>query len=306
MIFKKLPRNLEITFLTFLTLLTFLTSDTPAKDQDTQESDQQINDFSLAGYGEKAKKTWDLSAKSADIFADTIKLKDIIGNLYTEQEDIKLTADKGDFDKTNGRVHLEQNVVVATSSGAKLTTDSLDWDRKNQLISTKDTVNIERENMTTVAQGASAEPSLNKITLEKDVLVEISTQTEQNQQKLTEKNKISITCDGPLEIDYEKNIAVFKNNVKVDSKDAQIYSDNMDVYFIKSDKDAGESSQTPTVMGGSIEKIVARGNVQIIRGDNISYSDEAIYTASDKKIKLLGKPKLIIYSTEDFNASSGN
>jgi lipopolysaccharide export system protein LptA len=165
-------------------------------------------------------------------------------------------------------------------------------------------VNIERGNMITVAQGAVGEPNLNKITLDKDVTVNINPQAQQ--QEASDKNKIIITCDGPLEIDYEKKIATFKNNVKVDSKDSWIYSDTMDVYFIMSDKDNKETEGLPNTMGNKIDKIVARGNVKILRGENISYSDEAIYTASDKKIKLLGKPRLIIYSTEDFNASVGN
>lgn len=293
-------------FILVLTLVFVITPILDAQEKDRQDSEQQINDFSLSGYGEKGKKTWDLSAKSADIFTDIVKLREIVGNLYGEKEDIKLTADKGNFDKIQGNVHLEQNVIITTSTGGKLSTASLDWDRKNQVITTKDMVNIEKENLFTTAYGATGQPDLNKVTLGKDVKVEINTANPERQTGTEDKNKIIITCDGPLQIDYDKNIATFNNNVKVDSKDAQIYSDTMDVYFIMSEKDISASVKTPSVMGSKIEKIVARGNVKIIRGDNISYSDEAVYTASDKKITLLGKPKLIIYSTEDFNASPGN
>jgi lipopolysaccharide assembly outer membrane protein LptD (OstA) len=60
-------------------------------------------------------------------------------------------------------------------------------------------------------------------------------------------------------------------------------------------------------MGAKIEKIVATGNVKIMQGENISYSDEAVYDAMAKKIILSGKPKLVIYSTEELkDASSGN
>ncbi|HTZ10957.1 MAG TPA: LPS export ABC transporter periplasmic protein LptC, partial [Candidatus Margulisiibacteriota bacterium] len=127
------------------------------------ESDQQISDFSLAGYGEKGKKSWDISGKSADIFSEVVKLDSVVGNLYGKEENVKLTAKRGDFNKNDGKVHLEQDVVVTTSSGAKLTTDSLDWDRKNQLVSTNDTVNVQRENMFTVAKGAKGEPNLKKV-----------------------------------------------------------------------------------------------------------------------------------------------
>ena len=297
------------TFLTFLTFL-FLTRNIFAQEQKPQESDQQIMDFSLASFGEKGKKTWDLSGKSADIFQDVVKLKDVIGNLYGKEEDVKLTADKGDFDKTQGKIHLEDNVIITTSTGAKLTTDSLDWDRKNKLVTTQDAVNIERGNMVTTASGVRGEPDLKKISLEKDVTVNINPGTEEKNKEQGVKEKIVITCDGPLQIDYEKDIATFNNNVKVDTQDALIDSDIMDVYFGKAGKDSpGLKKEAPGLgadMGSKIDKIVARGNVKITRGENISYSDEATYSALDKKITLLGKPKLIIYSGEDMNASLGN
>ncbi|MFH0738523.1 MAG: LPS export ABC transporter periplasmic protein LptC [Candidatus Omnitrophota bacterium] len=288
-----------------LSLVLALASFAWAKEQLSNESDQQISDFSLSGFGEKGKKSWDLSGKSADIFTDVIKLKDITGNLYGEKEDIRLTADTGDFDKVQGKVHLEQNVVVTTSSGAKLLTDSLDWDRKNQIVTTKDKVNIERENMITTAYGAQGHPNLNQIKLERDVMVRLNPAAADKNKEDLEKEKTVITCDGPLEIDYEKNIAVFNNNVKVDRGDLLIYSDKMDVYFNK-DTNIQAQAGPDGMMGTKVDKIVAHGNVKIIRGDNTSYSEEAIYTTATKKITLLGKPRLVIYSTEDLNASFGD
>ena len=272
----------------------------------SEEAEQQINVFSIAGYGEKGKKTWDLSAKSADVFTDTVKLKEIIGNLYGESENVKLTADKGDFDKVKANVHLEQNVVVTTSSGASLTTDSLDWNRKNQIVSTKNVVNIERGNLITVAQGATGEPNLNRMTLEKEVKVEIKPEPSAGKNEAAGKNKVTINCNGPVQIDYQKNIATFNKEVKVESDGIQLYSDVMDVYFLLDKKDTGKTDQSLAGMGSKLERIIAKGNVKIVKGENISYSDEAVYTAADKKITLLGRPKLVIYSTEELNAPSGN
>jgi len=297
----------------FSFLILHFTFTCSAQEQNPQESDQQIMDFSLASFGEKGKKSWDLSGKSADIFSNVIKLQDVIGNLYGKEEDIKLTADKGDFDKVQGKIHLQENVIITTSSGSKLTTDSLDWDRKNQLVTTNDAVNIERGNMVTTASGARGETNLKKISLQKDVTVNINPTAEEKSQdqEMNAKKKIVITCDGPLEIDYDKNIATFNNNVNVDTQDAIIQSDIMDVYFGKTGKDNSglekeASGLGSATMGSKIDKIVARGNVKITRGENVSYSDEAIYNALDKKIILSGKPKLIIYSGEDMNASFGN
>jgi LPS export ABC transporter protein LptC len=289
-----------------------------AQEQKAQESDQQISDFSLSGYGDQGAKSWELNGKSADIFTDVVKLQDITGNMYGKEENIKLTSDSGDFNKSEGKIHLQDNVVITTTSGAKLTTDSLDWDRKNQFVSTKDKVNIDRENMQTTATGANGQPNLNKVNLEKDVVVQIK--PEKEQPEALGKDKVMISCDGPLEIDYEKNVAVFQNNVKVDRDGSQIYCDKMNVYFLRSVKKEvlpettplADSPETPdkslSGMGNTqIERLVCRGNVKIVRGENVSYSDEAVYTGSDKKIVLSGRPRLILYSSEDLsNASLGN
>jgi len=287
-------------------LLFFCLSPLYAAEQNSGESDQQINDFSLAGYADKGKKSWDISGKSADIFTEVVKLQDVTGNLYGEKEDIKLTANRGDFNKIDGKVSLKDDVVITTSSGAKLTTDSLDWDRKNQLVSTSDVVNIAKENMLTTAQGAIGQPDLNKITLQKDVKVDINPAPDKKQPEGNLKDKIAITCDGPLEIDYQNNIATFKNNVKVDNDGLLILSDAMDVYFVRAKDDGAAVGTEVTALGSKIDKIIARGNVKITRGQNVSYSDEAVYNGLSKKITLKGQPRLIIYSTEDLNASFGN
>ena len=279
--------------------------------------DQQINDFSLAGYGEQGKKTWDISGKSADIFDDVIKLNDITGNMYGEQENVNLVADKGEFNKAQAKVHLEKNVVITTTSGAKMTTDSLDWDRKNQIVSTKDSVNIAKDNMVTTGIGINGSTALKKVTLEKDVQVDILPVDKdgKDSSQVNADNKVVINCDGPLVIDYEKNVATFNKNVKVDRNSTQIYSDSMDVYFTAAKKDnkaqsapGSDALGMSSGMGGSkVEKIVARDNVRIVRGENISYSDEATYIVPEKKIILSGKPRLVINSTEGLsNASVGN
>jgi len=262
-------------------------------------SGQQIEDFSLSGFGEKGKKTWDLSGKSADILNEVVKLKKVVGNNYSGKEAVNLTADNGDFDKKSGIVHLQDNVVITTASGAKLTTDTLDWDRKQQIITTLDKVNLARQDMNLSGQGAQGQTALKQVVLEKNVVLDIQT----TDKKVNQKEKIQITCDGPLDVDYEKNIAIFNNNVKVEKSDMTIYSDKMQVYFTPKKQ---EDKPVPERAGisSSINKIIASGNVRILRGENISYSQEAVYTAADKKITLTGKPQIIIYQTENLDAAS--
>jgi len=284
----------------FITLLISLSDcialNTFAQIKNPQESVQQMDNFSLTGITEKGKRNWDITGKSADIDSDVIKLKDIVSNLYGENEKVQLTAAKGDFHRLQGYLHLEKDVVLTSSSGAKLTTDTLVWDKKEQLVSTRDPVNIERQDMIITAQGAKGYPNLNKVDLEKDVQMQISAK-QTNPQGKADRDEIVINCDGPLQIDYKNNIATFNNNVKVHSRDGVMESDVMEVYFL-----AGSSSSGTA----KVEKIIARGNVKINRDENVSYSDEAVYTAFDRKITLSGRPKLVIYQGGALNASSGN
>lgn len=269
--------------------------------KESKDSDQQIGDFSLSGYGEKGKKSWDLSGKSADIFNEVVKLKEVVGNHYADKDSINLTADNGDFNKNSGVVHLENNVVITTSSGAKLTTNSLDWDRKQQIVSTLDKVSLQRSDMNLTGEGAKGQTALKQVALEKNVRLDIEPLDKQK----AKKEKIVIICDGPLEVDYEKNIAIFNNNVKVETPDSTIYSDKMQVYFTAKQEGA-KKGEGAAVMSSSINRIVAQGNVRILRGENTSYSQEAVYTALDKRIVLTGRPHIEIYQTENMNAAFGN
>lgn len=250
-----------------------------------QESEQTISDFSLSGFGERGKRAWEITGKSADIFREQIKLDDFVGTIY-EQEKISVTADRGDFNKTQNRVHLEDNVVILTESGARLTTDYLDWDRRVSQVSTEAPVDVKRDNITISGLGIEADTNLKNVDLKREVKLQIN----------DKKNRIVITCTGPLSINYTESIAIFNKDVSVDDGQSQIYSDSMEVFFETSESDG--SAGAFGGKSGKIREIIARGNVKIVREGNVSFSDQAVYNADDKNLILKGKPKLIIYSNE--------
>ncbi|MBU0503394.1 MAG: LPS export ABC transporter periplasmic protein LptC [Candidatus Omnitrophota bacterium] len=306
MIFEKL--------VPLILILIFCVSPARAADNTAQtqnDSDQQVQDFTLSGYADKGKRNWDIKGKSADISAQSIKLNNITSNFYGESDNVTLTADTGDYNRIAGKMHLEKNVVVTISSGAKMTTNSLDWDKQNKTISTEDKVKIEKENVVTTGKGVFSRPELNQASLTKDVSVDILPLPGESS-KGKGFGKVVITCDGPLQIDYHKKTATFNKNVKVVTKDMVIHSDIMDVYFSSSDKKdlpkkLENIAEGSMFMGSQIDKIRAWGNVKIVRGSNVSYSDEAIYNSVDNKIILSGRPKLEIASVEDFQgALTGN
>lgn len=273
----------------------------PQKEQEqAQEAEQKIENFSFCGYTQRGKKSWEVKGSSADIFSDIVRLTSVNANVYGDEENVNLVSDKGIYDKALQKMHLEDNVVVTTETGGRLTTDSLDWDKATQKVTTEDMVYIEKQNIKAIAKGLEGQPDLKKVQLKENVQVEIEDQSQllgQPQPSAEEeKNKqpTIITCDGPLEIDYDKEIATFNKNVKADQgEQGQMYADTMEAYFDFKNK--------------KVIRIKSTGNVKIVKGENTSYSDEAVYSAVDKKMTLNGRPRLMIYSEDKLiDAPIGN
>jgi lipopolysaccharide export system protein LptA len=206
-----------------------------------------------------------------------------------------IVADKGNLNRIDNSVHLEQNVRATTEDGATLTTDYLDWDAQNEKLSNDAPTWIKRGTMEAYGIGIFGQPSLNLVQLKKDVVVKISLKKEADQQALALPPPTVITCDGSLEVDYENNLAIFQDNVKVEDNRGKIFADRMDVYFAT---EAEESKRIEGMEGVGIDKVVALGNTEIHHGGNITYSQKAVYDTDTGKLTLTGEPKLVIYSTK--------
>lgn len=243
------------------------------------EGEQKIMSFSLVGYEEGGKKKWEVEGKSADIMSDIVNLTEVVAHAYGEEANVTLVADRGAFNRATNDVHLESNVVATSSEGTKLTTDALDWKHSEEKVFTDNFVKVTREDMQTTSIGAEARPNLKEVEFKKDVKV------------LTGKPQTVITCEGPMEVNYGKDYAVFNNKVKVEDERGQLYCDKATAYY---------DSKTR-----QITKVVANGNVKIVRGGNWTFSDEAVYLAKEEKVILTGSPKVMIYPEEAKETKEG-
>ncbi|HOW34923.1 MAG TPA: LPS export ABC transporter periplasmic protein LptC [Candidatus Omnitrophota bacterium] len=271
-------RNITLAFLILLSggvLIRAEDSSQPA----AQQSNQQFQGFDLAGYKDGGQKAWDIKGDRADILGDIIKLTDIVANAYGEEQ-MNLTAKSGTIDKVSGKMHLQDDVVVTTQTGSKLVTDSLDWEREKNVVTTPDKVVLTREGMKTTGTGAIAHPGLNTAQINENVTVTVDTDP-----KKKDSNHVTITCDGPLEVDYATGNAVFNNNVVAIEGERKLTADKMEVFF---DKEAKQ-----------IKEMICTGHVSISMGQNTSYSEKAIYKAAEQKLLLIGTPKLIFYTQGD-------
>ncbi len=289
----------------------------------TQAPEEMLSSFSVSGYTQGGKKQWDLEGKSADIMTELIQLTDVRGKVYGEEMNMTIVADTGSLNRLDNNVHLEKNVQATTEDGTILTTDYLDWDAQSQELASDAPVWIKRGVMEASGTGIVGQPVLNFVELKKDVTVKIALQNKETSAKTQELDQPDesqagalysdraaqanivptvITCAGPLEVEYEDNLAIFEDNVRVKDQRGEIFADKMDVYF------STQNENTPQIAGMEgmgIEKIVATGNVEIHHGGNTTYSQKAVYDTNTGKLTLTGEPKLVIYSTEAFNQLMG-
>lgn len=254
---------------------------------DDPDPGQQFQGFNLQGYTEDGQKAWVVNGSKADILGDTIKISNVDAESYGDEK-VNLTAETGTIDQASGNIHLEKDVVVTSERGTRLSTDSLDWSRKEDLVTTQDPVVITDQNMTLTGQGMQARPELKTAQIEKDVKAMMDTEPAPDVTKI-----ITITSDGPMVVDQTKLYAVFQDNVVAVQEGQTLKADRMEVYFDEEKK--------------QIKEMICTGNVVMIRGENKSFSDKAVYNGIERRLTLSGRPKLILMTEgNDVFASFGN
>ena len=67
----------------------------------------------------------------------------------------------------------------------------------------------------------------------------------------------------------------------------------------------GEGKASRIFRTGSSQVTKGEGNVKIKRGENITYSSEAIYYADEGRVVLKGRPKLVIYTMDEIKDKDG-
>ena len=248
------------------------------------ETEQQIDGFSLVQYEDGGDKKWELNGKSADVEDEKVKINEISAVAFTDDATLKLKAKEGSFNREDQLVHLADNVVIKATDGTALRTNSLDWDAKGKSVFTDEEVSIKKADFQVDGKGAEVDLENRTAELKKDVVANIKSSEVGFSQTTDDRRLTTITCDGPLEINYKKNKATFKNNVEVQDAEGNILADRIDVYFGKDTR--------------RVRVVVARGNVKIVNEGNVTYSEKAIYLVEQGRVVLPKRPKLVIQREE--------
>ncbi len=257
------------------------------KKETKKEETQKVYFFSFTKYNPTGGKEIEIEGDSANILAETVDLLNVVAKAYAEETPVTITADRGKYEKKTNKVHIEQNVVATTQDGTRMTTEELDIYPDKHVLENEVQTIVRKNNINVDGIGARGDTNLKRVKFKKNVTVVVQPDKDSNEDPTV------ITCDGPLEIDYNQNIAYFKENVIAKDRRGTLYSDLMDVYYSKESK--------------KVSKIIARGNVMIENPDgNKTYSDSVIYLADEGRVILGGDTEALYAggSSESFKQSS--
>jgi LPS export ABC transporter protein LptC len=250
-----------------------------------ETAQQEVKDFSFVQYKEGGDQKWKMSGRSAEVLDNKVNIKYLSALSFGEGMMLKLRARDGIFDKNENIVHLSDNVVMASTDGTKLTTDNLVWDAETKNVSTETVVNIKRSDMEITGTGGNFNMEAQTAELKQDIKAKLVSSEPETTGPIICSSQTIITCDGPLELNYKQNRAFFHGNVKVEDSKGSILADRIDVYF---------SPETRRV-----KSVIARGNVRIVNGENVTYSEKAIYLVDQGRVILPNRPKLVIQNNEN-------
>lgn len=248
--------------------------------QGTGEIPHTVYRFSFSKYMTTGERQLEIEGDSANILGHEVQLMNVIAKAYAEETPVVITADHGTFDKQSGIVHLNENVVATTDTGARLMTEQLDIAPDEKRVESSVLANVKTQNIDVVGTEAISDAKISNVKFKKNVTVNFRDPNNPQAKPTT------VTCDGILEIDYGKNIARFNDNVVAVDARGTLKADRMDVIYDK---------QTE-----QLDRMIGVGNVEIIKPDGSStFSDNVIYFAKEGRTVLGGAPEVMAYEDKE-------
>lgn len=95
-------------------------------------------------------KLWEIASDKIRVNTTTqaAEFENVHGKFYQEDGKIlELTANKGNYDKQTGDVHVEGDVVVLDGEGGKITGEKLDWVGEEEMIVATENVKITKNDI---------------------------------------------------------------------------------------------------------------------------------------------------------------
>jgi LPS export ABC transporter protein LptC len=254
-----------------------------------------MRDFLLTGYEEGGAKRWQLEGTTARIDGPVVTIHHPQGVGYDPARTAYLTASAAEVHQPTRHVRMEHEVTIHTSDGLWFSTPVLHWIPDEDRMATETPVRLETDHMLVRGRGFEGRTQLKQAVILRDIEVVLNP-TDHDQPAAAgipgppftnaEAGKqVTITCEGPLTFDYERNIATFEQNVHVKDPGGDLYSDKLVAYL--------------DPVSHTIRYAEATGRVRIHQHQNTALSERAVYEPAVGKITLVGKPSLLVYPSEN-------
>ena len=241
---------------------------------------QQLDGFTLTGYDNDGRKRWDLDGTEATMEDQIVTIQSPKGVGYDVERTAHLTAKEAHVNQVTRVVNLNQDVVIHTSDGVWFSTSTLNWVPDVERAYTDAPVKIETDHMLLRGRGFEGMTHLKHARILTDVEVILNPTGDDTQRPYSVPKHVKITCKGPLDLQYDKKLVIFNEDVHVMDANGELFADLL-VAHLNAD-------------GKTIRFAEATGNVRIVQEGHHANSERAIYEPSKGKISLVGKPTLLL------------
>ncbi|MDP3767839.1 MAG: LPS export ABC transporter periplasmic protein LptC, partial [Dehalococcoidia bacterium] len=255
--------------------------------------DREMDRFTLSSFRADDTRKWELQGQGAVVEGKIISVLKPDGVGYDQARSARMTAGAAQVNQDSRYIRLEYEATIHTSDGLWFTSPVLYWMPDQHRFETDNPVRIETDRMLLRGRGSHGSTALKHATILRDIELVMPPGEGQGAPGAggPSKKHVTITCDGPLEFDYEHHIATFRNNVRVQDASGDLYSDVLVAYLNQA--------------GRTIRYAEATGRVRIVQQHNTATSHKAVYQPSLGKITLVGRPSLLVYPSGGAEPSLG-
>lgn len=231
---------------------------------------QKIEDFRLPHH-ENGVLTWQLAGMVAHIFnnRDVLLEAPRLAIAKTQEKPgYDITAKRGRITEKNNVMIFEGDVVIVSTDGTTMRTDSLRWQVDIQTATTDSHVVVKRGKMNLSGDGLKAKADSRTFTLLSNAKMIIP------QEKMGYDRPDTVTIFTAGSMTFSGDVATFNDRPTVLSASGKMISDSLDLHLDnKTEK---------------IKKAVATGNVDSTSEEMISKSDTAVWTPGSDDVALTG------------------
>jgi LPS export ABC transporter protein LptC len=153
----------------------------PPVQQPPQQAEYQIKEVHINETLD-GNLRWTLNADQAEVYDQkgVTVMRKVVIQLFSRDGDWTVTSDEGTLENTRRDVTLTGHVVIRSSDGLEMRTETLAWDNEQRALATDDRVEISREGTTITGRGLAVQMREETAALRQNVRVVITDRTKSN------------------------------------------------------------------------------------------------------------------------------